>query len=230
MLKNENTERLEIIAEGLGELVDQVVFLGGAVSNLYINDPAAEWIRPTKDVDCIFEIQHRSTFTKREEELRQKDFTHCTEAGAPICRWVYKGILVDIMPTDETILGFANKWYSRGIQHTQQVKLPGGKEISILKLPYFIATKIEAYYGRKETDFRISHDIEDIINVLDGLLSFDAFQNLNPDIQKYLEDNFAVLIKDPQFLESISANIEFAQPAPGRVQRIIDFMQTFPAS
>jgi hypothetical protein len=59
------------------------------------------------------------------------------------------------------------------------------------------------------------------------LLSFDDFKNLNPDIREYLKDNFSTMIKNPQFLESISANIEFAQPAPGRVQRIIEFMQTF---
>lgn len=40
MLKNKNIERLVVIAEGLGELNDNVVFLGGAVSNLYINDYA----------------------------------------------------------------------------------------------------------------------------------------------------------------------------------------------
>jgi hypothetical protein len=32
--------------------------------------------------------------------------------------------------------------------------------------PYFLATKIEAFYGRGKKDFLASHDMEDIINKL----------------------------------------------------------------
>ena len=34
--------------------------------------------------------------------------------------------------------------------------------------PYFMATKIEAFYGRGGDDFLGSHDMEDIITVIDG--------------------------------------------------------------
>lgn len=44
------------IAKALGELNDRVVYVGGAVVSLYINDPAAEDIRPTKDIDISLEI------------------------------------------------------------------------------------------------------------------------------------------------------------------------------
>lgn len=227
MLNDENIERLEIVANGMGELADKMVFLGGAVTNLYIDDPAAERIRPTLDVDCIIEIGSKSAYNKFEDELRGKGFCHFIESGAPICRWIYNGILVDIIPTDERIFGFTNQWYRHGIRNNQKIQLPSGKIISILTLPYFIATKIEAYYGRDEKDFRISHDIEDIINVLDGSLSFDAFVDIPKDLNKYLVEQFSAFLVNPQFIESVSSHIEFSMPAPGRVKRIINFMRSW---
>ena len=51
-----NIDKLQIIAEGLGDLNEQVVYVGGAVAQLYVTDPAATDIRPTKDVDCVIEL------------------------------------------------------------------------------------------------------------------------------------------------------------------------------
>jgi len=41
------------IAEALGELNESVVFVGGAVVSVYTDDPAADDIRPTQDVDLM---------------------------------------------------------------------------------------------------------------------------------------------------------------------------------
>ena len=58
MLKNTQINRLAIrkIAQALGELNEQVVYVGGAAVSLYIDDPAAADVRPTKDVDISLEI------------------------------------------------------------------------------------------------------------------------------------------------------------------------------
>lgn len=39
------------VAAALKDLKDEVVFVGGAVVSLYTDDPAADEIRPTQDVD-----------------------------------------------------------------------------------------------------------------------------------------------------------------------------------
>ena len=49
-MMSDNINRLKIIAEGLGELCREVVFVGGSVAELYADDPAASDIRPTMDV------------------------------------------------------------------------------------------------------------------------------------------------------------------------------------
>jgi len=42
------------IAKALGDLNNEVVFVGGTMVSLYIDDPAAEDIRPTKDMILPF--------------------------------------------------------------------------------------------------------------------------------------------------------------------------------
>jgi hypothetical protein len=51
-----NAAMLERVAEHLGDALRQdMVFVGGAVAGLLITDPAMPAIRPTEDVDLIFE-------------------------------------------------------------------------------------------------------------------------------------------------------------------------------
>jgi len=58
MLKNTliNRAATKKIAQALGALNERVVFVGGAVVSLYIDDPSAEDVRPTKDIDISMEI------------------------------------------------------------------------------------------------------------------------------------------------------------------------------
>lgn len=67
LYSKDKLEAIKQVAESLGELKDSVVFVGGAVIGLYVDDPAAEDIRPTKDVDITAEI----TSIVKLEDLRQ---------------------------------------------------------------------------------------------------------------------------------------------------------------
>lgn len=161
-----NLQRLKIIAEGLGELCNDVVFVGGTVAELYADNPAATEIRPTTDVDCVVELASYGNLQNFENQLRKKKFTNDIESGI-ICRWKYNGETVDIMPDDEEILGFTNKWYKKGWQHRCMVSV---EDISIFILSplYYIASKIEAVKSRGGADLRFSHDFEDIVYVLNN--------------------------------------------------------------
>ena len=94
-----NITMLQTVANGLGELKEEMVFVGGAVAELYADDPAASDIRPTLDVDCVIELSSRIEYAELEESLRKKGFANDTSEGAPICRWVYNNVKVDVMPT-----------------------------------------------------------------------------------------------------------------------------------
>jgi len=223
-------EMIEIIAEGLDYLLSKVVFVGGAVTSLYYDDPAAQKIRPTKDVDFIIEIYSNSEYSQLEEELRKQGFGHDISPGAPICRKIYKNIIVDVMPTNESILGFVNRWHSDSIRKAEITTLPSGQEINILPLTYFIASKIDAFKQRGNQDYLFSHDIEDVISVLDGRIELAILNNADNDVKKYLKEQFSIMIRDNRFIESIQGHIGYDSTSSTRAFRIIDFIKEFTAN
>ncbi|MEI7484377.1 MAG: hypothetical protein WCK13_06665 [Ignavibacteriota bacterium] len=93
------------IADSLKHLLKEVVFVGGAVVNLYSTDEAATEIRQTDDIDCVVKTVLRSDYNKFENEIRKLGFKNDLSENAPICRYTYKGIKVDFMPTE------GNPWF-----------------------------------------------------------------------------------------------------------------------
>ena len=69
--KSQCIRAIETIALALGDLNDQVVYVGGAVVGLYVDDPGAPEVRPTKDIDVVLEI---CVFQARQET--QRDHPH----------------------------------------------------------------------------------------------------------------------------------------------------------
>jgi len=55
-------ELLELAASALGELLGEVVFVGGPTVTLWITDPGAPPVRPTNDVDVVVEVATRTAF------------------------------------------------------------------------------------------------------------------------------------------------------------------------
>ncbi len=68
-MPSSNIEMLQIVAVGLEELKEEVVFVGGAVAELYADDPASSDIRPTQDVDCVIELSSRMEHARLEKNL-----------------------------------------------------------------------------------------------------------------------------------------------------------------
>ena len=110
-MNSANAALLESAAKLLGELLDEVVFLGGTTIELWITDPAAPEFRPTQDVDVIVEITTLTEFHRFEERLREQRFEHDQESGL-ICRYKYSeaGLILDVMPMEAAVLGFENHW------------------------------------------------------------------------------------------------------------------------
>ena len=124
--KTRNLEMLAVVAQGLRGLREKVVFVGGATIDLYLSDPAAGEGRATDDVDCVVELASRPQYYALEEELRALGFKHPMGKEGPICRWEYRGIQVDVMPTEGQALGFGNRWYADGVAKADRARLPDG--------------------------------------------------------------------------------------------------------
>lgn len=70
-----NVILLERVAERLGpDLRERLVFIGGAVAGLLITDPAMPAIRPTEDVDLIFEAFGLADYHALEQVLQKQGF------------------------------------------------------------------------------------------------------------------------------------------------------------
>jgi hypothetical protein len=79
-----NVSLLERAAKLLGEaLLEQLVFVGGAVAGVLITDPAMPEIRPTQDVDVICSVIARSDYHQLGRQLRQRGFQEDSRPGAP---------------------------------------------------------------------------------------------------------------------------------------------------
>jgi hypothetical protein len=153
------------VAAALQDIKQHMVFVGGAVVSLYTDDPAADEIRPTHDIDLTLNIINLNHWKEVQEKLATLGF-HPDPFGHAICSYKYKDIPVDIMATEDGPLGPANRWYKMGFENLWIAKAKDQK-IKMLSAPCYLATKFEAFNSRGN-DYRTSHDIEDIIYVLEN--------------------------------------------------------------
>lgn len=100
-----NLKMLEFVATKLGEMINDVVFLGGCTTGLFITDPIFPDVRYTLDVDCIVDVVSLHQYHQTEKKLTKLGFKKSLIAEV-ICRWFYDDAILDVMPTDENILGF----------------------------------------------------------------------------------------------------------------------------
>lgn len=221
---NPNLARLADAAKRLVPLLDQIAFVGGCVTGLLLTDPAAAAVRPTLDIDAIVAIATYAEFTLFENRLRELGFRESPAEGAPICRWLSGDLILDLMPTDPSILGFGNPWYRPALENAQRTRI-GEYEIRLITAPYFLATKLEAFRGRGMNDFR-SHDLEDIVTVIDGRPEIAGEVRLAAaDLQKYLSEEFEALLSNRGFIDALPGHLLPDSASQQRLGLVVKRMQ-----
>jgi len=218
MNKTELIEHICLVAHFLGEIGEKAVFVGGATIPFYIPEEYWPRARVTKDIDIVLEILSHQENWKLEEDLRKKGFVNDTREGAPLCRWIVQEVTVDIMSVEEKIFGFTNKWYKEGYKKAFQLSAPL-PEVKILLLLYFLATKVEAFLGRGNGDFYGSHDMEDIISILEVVNAEDISQNMesaSEGLKEYLALHLKAFKENSNFLDAVpGAVFNRLQPQAG---------------
>ena len=108
------------------------------------------------------------------------------------------------MPLDEKILGFSNRWYPAAMEAATTRQLFRNLEIRVVTAPYFLATKMEAFRGRGRGDFFASHDLEDLIFVIDGRSTIvEEVQAETPLLREYLRAEIIGLLATPGFIDAL---------------------------
>lgn len=215
-----NVARVELVARALGEAWQEFVLVGGCAAGLLITDQARPPVRATIDVDLAVEVATKADYYNNvHDQLVRLGFK---ETGDVVCRWRCGELIVDVMPTEQNILGFANRWYGPAVRTAATVELPSGAKIKIITAPLFVATKLEAFFGRGQGDFVQSHDIEDIVNVVDGRAEWvDETAAADEELRAYLRDELESLLLTADFLDAIPGHLRPDAASQARREIII---------
>jgi predicted nucleotidyltransferase len=221
MASDPNVAKVELIAAALGALRERLVLVGGCAAGLLFTDPGAAPARVTYDVDLLAEVAVLSGYHQLEKEFSQLGFKRDMSADAPICRWRLGELEVDLMPTESSILGFSNRWYPLAVETAQSLTLPSGNTIRLISAPAFMATKFVAFADRGNRDFLASHDLEDIINLIDGRSELiDEVARSPIELRSYLSAQCRTLLDTPAFHDGLQGFIVPSPPQGGQVATV----------
>lgn len=215
-----NITRIKAVANALSDF--EIVFVGGATVSLYTDNASSE-VRPTDDVDIVIELANYAEFATLDEQIRQLGFQNDISSGI-ICRYTIKGIIVDIMPTEPDIIGFSNIWYADGYKNSEIYQVDEHQSVRIFSLPYFVASKLEAFKNRGNNDFRSSSDWEDIVFILENVSSIESKLFSDKNTQTYLKQALTLLMERQDFEEGIYCHLD-RQFASKNFSRILQMLR-----
>jgi predicted nucleotidyltransferase len=221
-------EAMRIVATRLQAIEVPFAFVGGAVVAVLVDHPELTEIRPTKDVDVIVEIATLVDYYALEERLRASGFQHDTTEGAPICRWIIDDCRVDVMPTTSAPLGMNSKWFPEALATAHTHDLGEGCSAQVILPALFLATKLEAFKDRGHGDYYGSHDLEDIITLVDGRASIVADVTEFPEpVRGFVATGIREILKEPDFQDAFPGHLSAlsrtrAPLVMGRLQAIAD--------
>ena len=168
-------------------------------------------------------ITSSAEYYKLSAKLREIGLAEYT-GGGPLCRWHYEELIIDIMPTDPSVLGFSNSWYMPGISKSITYNLPSGQPIWIFPLPYLLASKIEAFNSRGKRDFYGSPDLEDIVSLLDGCPDLEEeVRQADADVRTFVKE---WLKTEKETLREIApAHLSFVARKAGRQKLLLSLLE-----
>jgi hypothetical protein len=149
-MPNHNLALLIDAARLLKPLLSELVFVGGSATSLLITDKGAAEVRPTYDVDAIAEITSYAAYADFSQRLRKLGFTEDTSEGAPICRWRQQKTALDLMPLDEKILGFSNRWYKPAMDSAEEHELKPGLPSMLRGMGLLAAPQTQTAHGQQQ--------------------------------------------------------------------------------
>lgn len=212
-----NIGALRAVADRLNGVGLTYAFVGGSIVNLLLDDPHLSPARPTDDVDVIIEIATSERYSDVEARLRASGFDHDMRVGAPRCRWTLGALTVDIMPTDGAFLGLNTNLFAEALASATEQEFAHTK-LRLVSPVGFIATKYVAFLDRGEGDYYASHDLEDLVTVIDGRADIVAEVDwASPGLRDYAITAVRTLTTAAAFSEALPG---YLPSDPGSQQRL----------
>jgi hypothetical protein len=213
---DKNRILVERLCNHIEPLLDQIVLVGGCAVGFLITDEAQLPIRSTDDVDLATEITTLPDYYKFTDQLKGLGFSEDTEMT---CRWWKAELCLDVMPLNDSVLGFTNSWYPQAFKTAISVQLQNGKTLKHINASTFIATKIESFLHRGGDDFA-HHDIEDIITVINGRQELpNEISNADQDLKDFIIDKMGAFLEIAAFTDLIPGHL---RPNENRSEIVIE--------
>lgn len=195
--------RLAEIAAKLDALGLNYVFVGGSIVEFLLDNPGLSPMRPTDDLDLMLKSWPGGTtptWSKNCETLVLRTTCRQVRRCAAGC---------DIMPTDGALLGLNTAWFAEALT-TARPHIIGGVSVPLISSVAFIATKLAAFADRGAGDYHGSHDLEDIITVIDGRAGIvDEVAQAEPRLRIFVETRIGSLVTNENFQDSLSGQLPF---------------------
>ena len=228
-MANPNLGLLVGMAQAMGPLCEQVVFVGGCATGLLVDDAALMDVRPTEDVDAIVEVTSLAAYHRLAEQLMERGFRQTMADNTPPFRWYWNRMQLDLVPLDEKVLGFANPWYRVGYEAALSVELAGGLHLRHLSAPHFLATKFEAFKDRGQNDVYLSHDLEDLMTVLEGRAAVVQETTLaSESVRTHVGVSVAALLEMAAFHNALPGLLSDPQREPLVKSRLVQIAKLKP--
>lgn len=159
--------RLARVATALGDLVQEVVFVGGAIAPLLQTDPPFGAPRPTKDVDAVIASRGYWELENLHTRLTSLGFRQDPAEAQHMHRWVSPdGDLLDLVPAGAHAGATGQLWDQLALDTSDASELAQGVTVRHASGPAFLALKWAAHLDRGAANPFASHDLEDFLALL----------------------------------------------------------------
>lgn len=215
-------ESMALVSRRLNHLGVPYAFLGGSIVPLLVDDPNLHQIRPTLDVDIIVHVITQYEYAAFEQRLRQEGFVNDMSEGAPLCRYLLEGHKVDIMPISSSAIGLSSRWFPQALSSAEPRFVGIDETVPVIRPSYFLATKLEAFKDRGNKDYQASHDLEDLLAVIDGCERIvDQIAQEPQDLREYLAHEFSELLDQRAFREALPGHLPGGSGEQARLPLIL---------
>lgn len=215
--------RIESVAGDVDPLLDEFVFVGGVVTSLLVTDPGAVPVPVTDDVDVVVKATTRVEYERINERLRALGLRHDTSEDAPICRWITPtdGLRLDVMPSEEEVLGFSNRWYDYVLATARRYELPDGPTVRLASPVGQLAMKLAAYRDRGAEDPLASRDLEDVVVLVAGRPEIiQEVADASPELASWMAGEVGSLLETDEMDYVLEGNLPDAATVPGFVEEV----------
>jgi hypothetical protein len=220
VLVHPSIQRIGRVAQALGKLVDEVVFIGGSIAPLLQTEPPFEGSRPTKDADGVIASSTYSDIEPLHKKLRALGFRQKPGETAHMHRWWSPdGDAFDLVPVGSHPGGSGQEWDGIALRNSVTVELGNGLIVRHASAPAFLALKWAAYIDRGAGDPYASHDMEDIIALVASRGTIVAEVREAPmEVRDFVVSQTSVLLDDERLPDIMAGHLNNAQAKAQTVQ------------